>query len=105
MRRFLLPILLIEILLSGCFSGTQKSKDQIIFVSILPLKYFADKIVGNTYKVEVTVPPGVGPETYSPTPKQMIMLGAARVLNRHGLKISAQRIPNSRFFQLQKGLI
>ena len=77
MRRFLLPSLLIGILLSGCFSETHKSKDKIVFVSILPLKYFADKIVGNTYKVEVTVPPGVGPETYSPTPKQMILLGEA----------------------------
>jgi len=77
MKRFLLPALLIGILLSGCIPGTQKSKDKIVFVSILPLKYFADKIVGNTYKVEVTVPPGVGPETYSPTPKQMIMLGKA----------------------------
>lgn len=77
MRRFLLSSLLIGTLLSGCFSGTHKSKDKIIFVSIMPLKYFADKIVGNTYKVEVTVPPGAGPETYSPTPKQMILLGQA----------------------------
>lgn len=78
MKRFLLPSLLIGILLSGCSSETNKSKDKIVFVSILPLKYFADKIVGNTYKVEVTVPPGVGPETYSPTPKQMILLGEAK---------------------------
>jgi len=78
MRRFLLPSLLIGILLSGCFSPPQNSKSKILFVSILPLKYFADKIVGDTYKVEVTVPPGVGPETYSPTPKQMILLGKAK---------------------------
>lgn len=75
MRRFILSSLLIGILLSGCTSGTQKSKNKTLFVSILPLKYFADKIVGDAYKVEVTVPPGVGPETYSPTPKQMILLG------------------------------
>jgi len=75
MRRFLLPVLLIGLLFSGCFSETQKSKTKVIFVSILPLKYFADKIVGNLCKVEVTVPPGAGPETYSPTPKQMILLG------------------------------
>jgi zinc transport system substrate-binding protein len=78
MRRFLLPLLLIGILNSGCHSGTQKQKDKILFVSILPLKYFADKIVGGTFKVEVTVPPGVGPETYSPTPKQMMLLGEAK---------------------------
>lgn len=78
MKRFLLPYLMIGLLLSGCFSGNQKSKDKVLFVSILPLKYFADKIVGDLYKVEVTVPPGVSPETYSPTPKQMMMLGEAK---------------------------
>jgi len=77
MRRFLLPVLVIVLLFSGCFSETQKPKTKVIFVSILPLKYFADKIVGNHCKVEVTVPPGAGPETYSPTPRQMILLGQA----------------------------
>lgn len=77
MRKLILLSLLIGILLSGCFSGTKKPKDKIVFVSILPLKYFADKIIGDAYKVEVTVPPGAGPETYSPTPKQMMLLGEA----------------------------
>lgn len=78
MIKILIPFFAAAILLSGCFSGTQKSKEKIVFVSILPLKYFTDKIVGGIYKVEVTVPPGVGPETYSPTPKQMILLGQAK---------------------------
>jgi len=77
MRKFLLISLLSALLLSGCFTGAPKPKNKVLFVSILPLKYFADKIVGDIYKVEVTVPPGVGPETYSPTPKQMMMLGEA----------------------------
>src|SRR5665648_32142 len=77
MRKFILLSLLIGVILSGCFSGAPNPKEKILFVSILPLKYFADKIVGDAYKVEVTVPPGAGPETYSPTPKQMMMLGEA----------------------------
>lgn len=77
MRRFILPALFIGILFSGCFSGAPKTKEKLVFVSILPLKYFADKIIGDAYKVEVTVPPGAGPETYSPTPKQMMLLGKA----------------------------
>lgn len=78
MKRIFIPLLLVALLLSGCFPGSQKSKNKILFVSILPLKYFTDKIVGDTYTVEVTVPPGVGPETYSPTPKQMMLLGEAK---------------------------
>ena len=73
-----LGYLFIGILLSGCFSGAPKSKHQVIFVSILPLKYFADKIVGSNYTVEVTVPPGAEPETYSPTPKQMMLLSESK---------------------------
>ena len=78
MNRLLISFLLSGVLLTGCFSGKQRYKDKVLFVSILPLKYFTDKIVGNTWKVEVTVPPGVGPETYSPTPKQMVLLSEAK---------------------------
>ena len=78
MNKFLISTLLFATLLSGCFSGVKKSKDKVLFVTILPLKYFTDRIVGETYKVEVTVPPGVGPETYSPTPKQMVLLSKAQ---------------------------
>ncbi len=77
MRRFFI-YLFIGILLSGCSSQPPKSQNKILFVSILPLKYFADKIAGEGWKVEVTVPPGVGPETYSPTPKQIMRLGEAQ---------------------------
>ena len=77
MRRLIILSLIIGIMLSGCFSPAKRPKDKIVFVSILPLKYFADKIVGDLYRVEVTVPPGAGPETYSPTPKQMMSLGEA----------------------------
>lgn len=112
MRRFLLPTLLIGILLSACSSGTHKSKDKIVFVSILPLKYFADKIVGNSYKVEVTVPPGVGPETYSPTPKQMILLGEASAYFSIGFLGFEQALlenfrstnPQLQLFQTSKGI-
>jgi zinc transport system substrate-binding protein len=77
MRGFFLKLAAIAVLLSGCYSKVHKTPDKIVFVSILPLKYFVDKIVGDRCKVEVTVPPGAGPETYSPTPKQMSMLADA----------------------------
>ena len=78
MNKLLVSTLLFGVLFSSCFSGTKKSKDKVLFVTILPLKYFTDRIVGESYKVEVTVPPGVGPETYSPTPKLMVLLSKAQ---------------------------
>jgi len=77
MKNSILLSFLVGLILTGCFTGAPKPKAKIVFVSILPLKFFADKIVGDAFKVEVTVPPGAGPETYSPTPKQMMLLGEA----------------------------
>lgn len=112
MKSFLLPLLLIIILLSGCNSAKRKSNDQVIFVSILPLKYFADQIVGETYKVEVTVPPGVGPETYSPIPRQMMSLGKAKAYFSVGylgfeqawLKSFESTNPQLRVFHIAEGI-
>ncbi len=76
MKNLVIISVLIGIFAVSCHS-TKKNNEKVVFVSILPLKYFTDKIVGDIYKVEVMVPPGVGPETYSPTPKQMKKLGEA----------------------------
>ena len=77
MRRLCI-LFFIAALLSECQSDGPKSKNKVLFVSILPLKYFTDKIVGGNWKVEVMVPPGAGPETYSPLPKQMMLLSGAK---------------------------
>ncbi len=77
MRKFVLPIILISILLASCSTTPKKPKGKVVFTSILPIKYFTDKIVGDRYDVEVMVPPGFGPETYSPSPKQITMLSEA----------------------------
>ena len=61
-------------MLASCNETSQKPNEKVVFTSILPIKYFADKIVGDRYKVELMVPPGAGPETYSPTPKQMKLM-------------------------------
>ena len=105
-------ILIISILVEGCSTAPKKPKEKIVFASILPLKYFVDKIVGDLYKVEVTVPPGVGPETYSPTPKQMKMLSEADAYFAVGFlgfevdllsKFSSLN-PNLKVFQISKGI-
>jgi len=50
-----------------------------VVVSILPQKYFVEKVGGNLVEVEVMVPPGGTPEQYEPKPKQMAALGKARI--------------------------
>jgi len=112
MKRYLLPVILITVLQISCSNATKKPKEKVVFASILPLKYFVDKIVGDIYKVEVTVPPGVGPETYSPTPKQMKMLSEADAYFAIGylafeidlLNKFSSLNPNLKVFQISKGI-
>jgi zinc transport system substrate-binding protein len=98
--------------LISCNTTHRSSKEKIVFVSILPEKYFADKIAGGLYKVEVMVPPGVGPETYSPTPKQMKKLGVSDAYFAIGYlgfesdlmpKLSSLN-PEMKLFNISKGI-
>ena len=45
-----------------------------VTVSILPQKYFVEKIAGDLVAVNVMVEPGAAPETYEPLPQQLAQL-------------------------------
>ncbi len=62
--------------MTNCLAKTDQLQ---VFVSILPQKYFVQRIAGDTVKVEVMVGPGQSPETYEPSPKQLVKLSAADV--------------------------
>jgi zinc transport system substrate-binding protein len=49
------------------------------FVSILPQKFFVEKIGGDLVDVAVMVQPGASPHTYEPKPKQMVALAKTSV--------------------------
>lgn len=68
----------------SCQTAPQKPKEKLVFASILPLQYFTDQITGNLYRSEVMVPPGVGPETYNPTPRQMSEMARAGAFFANG---------------------
>jgi zinc transport system substrate-binding protein len=50
-----------------------------VFVSIMPQKYFAEKIGGNLVNISVLVPSGTSPENFDPSPKQIVQLGSSDV--------------------------
>jgi len=50
-----------------------------IFASILPQKFFIEKLVGDLANVEVMVGPGMSPHTYEPLPQQMSRISRARL--------------------------
>lgn len=53
-----------------------------ITVSILPQKYFVERIGGDTVDVNVMVRPGASPATYEPKPQQMKALSEAEAYMR-----------------------
>lgn len=65
--------LLILFLFTAC--GNKQTDEKLVTVTIEPQRYFAEKIAGDKFKINCIVPSGQSPETYDPTPRQMIRLG------------------------------
>ncbi len=61
-----------------------------VFVSILPQKYFVQRVGGDRVSVSVMVGPGESPATYEPGPRQMAALSRARLYFRIGVPFEEQ---------------
>ena len=76
MRKALI-ILLAVFCLDSAYAD--KSGKINVFVSIMPQKYFAEKVGGDLVNVSVLVPSGTSPENFDPSPKQIVQLGSSDV--------------------------
>jgi zinc transport system substrate-binding protein len=82
--------------LSGCGSGggeTSTGQKPSVFVSILPLSFFAERIAGDLVDVHVFVGPGQSPETFEPTVKQMTRLAEAKAYFSVGVPLEETLLP------------
>jgi len=87
MRRFWGGALLLLLVLSGAARAAEPTAAPIgVFVSILPQKYFVERVGGKHVAVSVMVGPGQSPATYEPTPSQLSRLTGARVYFRIGVE-------------------
>jgi zinc transport system substrate-binding protein len=68
-----------------CFQG--KAEKLNITVTILPQKYFVEKIGGNFVTVNVMVDKGSDPHTYEPKPSKMVTLANSDVYMTIGLPL------------------
>lgn len=64
-----------------------------VFVSVLPLKYFVERVGGPHVITEVMVGPGQSPATYEPAPRQMSRLGQADLYFRVGVPFERVWMP------------
>jgi zinc transport system substrate-binding protein len=60
-----------------------------ISVSILPQAYFVERVAGKRAEVRVLIPQGASPETYEPTPQQLVALSDSRLY----VKVGAPSFP------------
>ncbi len=79
----LLPIICLLLALSSC-RNAEKSDKPTITVTIEPLRYFTEIIAGDKFNVVSIVPEGNSPETYDPTPQQMVNLSKSIAYLRIG---------------------
>lgn len=88
MRRKYIWLVISVLLFSACGSTSLKSEAggerPVLTVTIEPLRYFTEAIAGTRFTVESIVPRGSSPETYDPTPSQLLALADSRAYLRIG---------------------
>ncbi|MBN1647985.1 MAG: zinc ABC transporter substrate-binding protein [Spirochaetales bacterium] len=93
----ILGVLLLSPLYAGGNSEAGKSDAGTgplkVFVSILPQKYFVERIGGDRVKIEVLVGPGKSPATYGPTPQQVLELGSSDLFFSIGVPFEHAFLP------------
>jgi zinc transport system substrate-binding protein len=62
----------------------ESEENQVITVSILPLKTFVEEIAGNDFEVNVLLPPGASPADFTLIPSQMKNIARSEVWFRIG---------------------
>ena len=67
-----------------CSCGGVKKDKAVITVSIEPLRYFVEQIVGDKAEVVTLVPKESSPETYEPTAQQVIDLSKSTMYIKVG---------------------
>ena len=74
-----------------------------VMVSIVPQKYFAQKVGKNLASVQVMVPPGASPHDYEPKPSQMAALARSKVYFAIGVEFEKAWLP--RFLSANSKLV
>ena len=110
MRNFI--YILITLCLSACKPSAQSEQKPTITVTLEPLRYFTEAIAGDRYEVVIMVPKGSSPETYDPTPQQLVALNKSQAYFRIGhigfeqtwMDRLASNSPQLKFFDTSEGI-
>ena len=104
-------LLLAIVGLSAC-QGKKEEGTRTISVTIEPQRYFAEKIAGDLFQINCVTPAGQSPETYDPTPQQMVQISQSQAYFRIGeigfeqawMKNLQSQNPDMVVFDLSEGM-
>ena len=86
--------LLLLLLQSGCKpESSEEAGNLTVAVSVLPQKYFVEKIAGDSIDIVVVVPPGANPATYEPSPSDMRNMNSVDVWFTIGVPFESPWLP------------
>lgn len=105
-------LLILLILVSACGNPSQKADKPILTVTLEPLRYLTEALTGNDFQVVSMVPKGSSPESYDPTPQQLVNLSQSQAYLRIGyigfeqawMKKLEANCPNMKVFDTSKGI-
>ena len=110
MEKILLAVMVLT--LAACSGNKETDNRTRITVAIEPLRYITEAIAGNGYKVEALVPSGTSPETYDPTPNQLVALNHSKAyfeIGHIGFEMTTlprlkSNTPNLKFYNTSEGI-
>lgn len=111
--QLLIGMILSILIIAACFplSSAEQNDQILISVSVLPQKYFIERIGGDRIAVNVMVGPGDSPHTYEPKAKQMTALSKSLIYFRIGVEFEdawmgriASANPDMRIVDLTQGI-
>lgn len=107
-----LIVIITLICLTACGPAPSSNEVPTLTVTLEPLRYFVESIAGDKFQVECMVPKGSSPETYDPTPQQLVKLSQSQAYFRIGYigfeqawmeKLQANS-PQMKVFDTSKGI-
>ena len=103
-------LLTVLLLLAACTGKLTEGK--VVTVTIEPQRFFSEKIAGDKFAIHCVVPSGQSPETYDPTPRQMVQIGQSEAYLQIGYigfeQVWMQKIrennPDLKIFDVSQGM-
>jgi len=94
MQKLVVFFLFLAIITCSSREMNENNGEITILVSVVPQKYFVEKIAGELAEVTVLIPPGASPAAYEPSPSDMRRVSEADVWFTIGLQREETWIPD-----------